>query len=58
MATEYFSEWFPAAAGMLETAQFSATQGRLKDAAFLLHQTTERLYHCVLLVCTFCTPHA
>ncbi len=29
----------------------------LKKAAFDLHQATERLYHCVLLVCTFYTPH-
>ena len=57
MAKEYFEEWYPAAAGMLETAQFSCKQGRLKDAAFLTHQATERLYHCVLLVCTFYTPH-
>jgi HEPN domain-containing protein len=57
MAKEYFEEWFPAAAGMLETARFSRSQGRLKDAAFLMHQATERLYHCVLLVCTFYTPH-
>jgi uncharacterized protein len=57
MAKEYFEEWFPAAAGMLETARFSQSQGRLKDAAFLTHQATERLYHCVLLVCTFYTPH-
>lgn len=57
MAKEYFEEWFPAAAGMLATARFSQTEGRLKDAAFLMHQATERLYHCVLLVCTFYTPH-
>jgi len=57
MAREYFEEWFPAAAGMLETAKFSQSQGRLKDGAFLTHQATERLYHCVLLVCTFYTPH-
>jgi predicted nucleotidyltransferase/HEPN domain-containing protein len=57
MAKEYYEEWFPAAAGMLETARFSQTEGRLKDAAFLMHQATERLYHCVLLVCTFYTPH-
>src|SRR3546814_458714 len=42
---------------MLETAIFSRQQGRLKDAAFLTHQAAERLYHCVLLVCTFYTPH-
>ena len=57
MAKEYFEEWYPSAAGMLETAGFSQKQGRLKDAAFLMHQATERLYHCVLLVCTFYTPH-
>nr|WP_315457683.1 HEPN domain-containing protein [uncultured Sphingorhabdus sp.] len=57
MAKEYFEEWYPSAAGMLETAQFSLKQGRLKDAAFLTHQAAERLYHCVLLVCTFYTPH-
>jgi len=57
MAKEYFEEWFPAAGGMFETAKFSQSEGRLKDAAFLMHQATERLYHCVLLVCTFYTPH-
>ncbi|UIJ44821.1 nucleotidyltransferase and HEPN domain-containing protein [Sphingomonas cannabina] len=57
MAKEYFEEWCPAAVGMFETARFSQSQGRLKDAAFLMHQTVERLYHCVLLVRTFYTPH-
>ena len=57
MAKEYIEEWFPASAGMLETAQFSLNQGRLRDTAFLMHQAAERLYHCVLLVCTFYTPH-
>lgn len=57
MAREYFDEWMPAASGMLETANFSRNAGRLKDAAFLTHQAAERLYHCVLLVCTFYTPH-
>ena len=57
MAEEYLDEWLPAATGMLRTAKFSQDEGRLKDSAFLLHQSTERLYHCVLLVCTFYTPH-
>lgn len=57
MAKEYFDDWMPSASGMLETAKFSQQQGRLRDAAFLMHQATERLYHCVLLVCTFYTPH-
>jgi HEPN domain-containing protein len=57
MAQEYFEEWLPAAEGMLKTAHFSVDQGRLKDAAFLLHQATERYYHCVTLVCTFYAHH-
>ena len=32
-------------------------QEYFKEAAFLMHQATESLYHCVLLVCTFYTPH-
>ena len=58
MAKEYFEEWMPSASGMLETARFSQQQGRLKDAAFLLHQAAERLYNCALLTCTFHTPHS
>jgi predicted nucleotidyltransferase/HEPN domain-containing protein len=57
MAREYFGEWFPAAAGRLDTARYVISQGRLREAAFDLHQTAEFLYHCVLLVCTFYTPH-
>lgn len=57
MAQEYFESWFPSAAGMLETARYSQEKGRLKDAAFLTHQATERLYHCLLLTLTFYTPH-
>jgi len=57
MAREYFDEWFPSAAGVLDTARYVTKEGRFKEAAFHLHQATERLYHCVLLVCTFYTPH-
>lgn len=57
MAKEYFEEWFPTAAGRLDTAKYVATKGRLKEAAFDMHQSAEFLYHCVLLVCTFYTPH-
>src|SRR6185437_2633835 len=53
MAREYYEEWFPAAAGRDKLANVAINEGLLKDAAFDLHQTTERLYHCVLLVCTF-----
>jgi predicted nucleotidyltransferase/HEPN domain-containing protein len=57
MAREYFEEWMPAAMSRFRLANVAIDEGLLKDAAFDLHQTTERLYHCVLLVCTFYTPH-
>jgi predicted nucleotidyltransferase/HEPN domain-containing protein len=57
MAKEYFDEWMPTARQRFELAKIAAEKGFLKPAAFDLHQTTEYLYHCVLLVCTFYTPH-
>jgi predicted nucleotidyltransferase/HEPN domain-containing protein len=57
MAREYFEEWIPAAADFKESADHLIDKGRYKRSAFLLHQATESLYHCVLLVCTFYTPH-
>ena len=57
MAREYFEEWFPVAMQRYELAKHATGQGFLKPAAFDMHQTAEFLYHCVLLVCTFYTPH-
>ena len=57
MAQEYFEEWAPAAAGRDKLAKFAVEQGLLKHAAFEYHQAAESLYHCVLLVTTFYTPH-
>jgi predicted nucleotidyltransferase/HEPN domain-containing protein len=57
MATEYYDEWFPSACGFFEQATHAREKGRNKIAAFELHQAAERLYHTVLLVCTFYTPH-
>ncbi|MEJ6010651.1 nucleotidyltransferase and HEPN domain-containing protein [Novosphingobium aquae] len=57
MAKEYFEEWFPSAARFQSASNHLISEGGLKEAAFNLHQATERLYHCVLLVCTFYTPH-
>lgn len=57
MAREYFDEWFPSALVYLNTGRDLTNQHRPKEAAFLMHQATERLYHCVLLVVTFYTPH-
>ncbi|MBZ9648187.1 nucleotidyltransferase and HEPN domain-containing protein [Sphingobium sp. 3R8] len=57
MAQEYYEEWFPAAMKRFDIAKFDIEKAYLKDAAFDLHQACERLYHCVLLVCTFYSPH-
>ncbi|WP_337180426.1 HEPN domain-containing protein [Sphingopyxis granuli] len=57
MAQEYFDEWFPTASDFHGSANDAIANGKTKLAAFLMHQATERLYHCVLLVCTFYTPH-
>jgi len=56
MAQEYFDEWFPSANRFKKAAEFLIKEGGLKEAAFNMHQSAERLYHCVLLVCTFYTP--
>ncbi|TPG48197.1 nucleotidyltransferase and HEPN domain-containing protein [Sphingomonas glacialis] len=57
MACEYFEEWLPSGARKLDLAGDAQRKGYTKDTAFLLHQATESYYHCVLLVCTFYTPH-
>lgn len=57
MAKEYFEEWLPSGQRKLELAREAMNRGYSKDAAFLMHQATESLYHCVLLVVTFYTPH-
>ncbi len=57
MAREYFEEWYPAAMRAHVNFGDDLKRGWNKDAAFMLHQATERLYHCVLLVVTFYTPH-
>jgi uncharacterized protein len=48
----HFERWFPAAVEFQAGALFYRDRGNLPLAAFSLHQATERLYHCVLLVLT------
>lgn len=57
MAREYFDDWLPSAQSFLRGFHHAVDDFDFKKAAFDLHQTAERLYHCVLLVCTFYTPH-
>jgi HEPN domain-containing protein len=53
---DYFEEWFESARGFFDTANYAASQGRSKEAAFQLHQATERFYHCLFLVRTLYSP--
>jgi predicted nucleotidyltransferase/HEPN domain-containing protein len=57
LAKEYFEEWLPSGRQFFRHYQIAADDGADKIAAFQLHQAAERYYHCVLLVCTFYTPH-
>ncbi len=56
-AREYFEEGFPSAMKRFEIAKFDIERGYLKDAAFDMHQTAERLYSCLLLTLTFYAPY-
>ena len=55
-AQGYFDDWFVGAVDLLEASEDQATKGKSKLSAFLLHQATERLYHCVQLVLTLYSP--
>lgn len=55
-ARQHFSHWFPAANRFFKLARDAIEQGFANEAAFLLHQTAERLYHCLLLVVTLYSP--
>ncbi|MEG3089319.1 HEPN domain-containing protein [Sphingomonas sp. PB4P5] len=57
MAQEYFDDWLPSAKSFERGCGYARRDGDLKKAVFDLHQAVERYYHCVLLVCTFYTPH-
>ena len=55
-AQRHFGHWFPNAARRFGLAQEAMRRGYEKEAAFDLHQTVERLYHCVLTVLTLYSP--
>ena len=63
MAGKYLAEWLPSTARALTTAQEQALKGVddlgwRKEAAFSLHQATERAYICFLLVRTLYFPRS
>ncbi|HZF43675.1 MAG TPA: HEPN domain-containing protein [Sphingomonadaceae bacterium] len=53
---EYYDEWFESAGDFLQSAADARARGKEKLAAFLLHQATERFYHCLFLVRTLYSP--
>jgi predicted nucleotidyltransferase/HEPN domain-containing protein len=58
MAKEYFERWLPSAGEYFDDFRSNLERGRLEKAAFELHQTTERLYICFLLVRTLYFPRS
>ena len=56
-AREYFDEWMSQAMSAHKGFLFFLSQREFRDAAFMLHQATERLYQGLLLTVTFYSPH-
>ncbi|MDP3746547.1 MAG: HEPN domain-containing protein [Phenylobacterium sp.] len=55
-AQGHFDEWLESADRFRRSAKFYIDDGGPKEAAFALHQATERLYHGFLLVQTLYSP--
>lgn len=55
-AQKYFSDWYPSAETFLQNGLDNIERQRPKEAAFLLHQSVERFYHCALLVLGLYSP--
>lgn len=55
-AQKHFDYWYPLSVHALRLARTSIEDGVLRDAAFMMHQATERAYHCVLLTLTLYSP--
>jgi HEPN domain-containing protein len=55
-AQKHFDYWSEQADSARLGARFYIKSNKPRDAAFLLHQAAERLYHCVLLTLTLYSP--
>lgn len=53
---DYYEEWYKSALNFQQLALEARSRDMLKEAAFLLHQATERFYHCLFLVRTLYSP--
>lgn len=58
MAAAYFHDWLEKTNDAIEISEFCVSSGKRKDAAFNLHQATERAYICFLLVRTLYFPRS
>jgi len=58
MAQEYFDRWLPSVESFVRGMRYALADGDLNKAAFDLHQATERLYICFLLVRTLYFPRS
>ncbi len=56
IAEDYFEQWFYDGKDFLEVSQVAKERGMLKNSAFQLHQATENLLNCALLVLTDYKP--
>lgn len=57
-AEQHFEKWMSSAAGAQNIARLSIETNQPNWAAFMLHQTAEHLYHCILLVVTLYSAKA
>lgn len=55
-ARKHYDYWFEQGDSALLGGRFYMTKDKPRDAAFLLHQSAERFYHCVLLTLTLYSP--
>jgi predicted nucleotidyltransferase/HEPN domain-containing protein len=53
---DYYEDWFGSAQNFRKLSADAHQQQMMKEAAFLLHQATERFYHCLILVRTLYSP--
>lgn len=58
MTSAYFADWLSKIDTAIEGASFYASKAHNKDAAFTLHQATERAYICFLLIRTLYFPRS
>lgn len=55
-ARQHFEHWFPDAGYCFKLAEYAIADTQPNHAAFNLHQSVERLYHCTMLVLTLYSP--